>query len=140
MCDDGRDEYNGHIVHLNCVETDYDGGDCLREEAEILFDCLGQAFLASALGDGKCDDGKSAPYFIDLACEDYRFDAGDCVYDSQSAIHVAVLVCPKNPMNRVQLPPADCYPMLVLCVWAARRTSPSLVTARTAPGTAVSRP
>eukprot|EP01052_Picozoa_sp_SAG31_P000049 SAG31_NODE_2_length_46263_cov_45.908043_19_plen_1319_part_00 len=68
-------------MHLNCEETDYDGGDCNQQRAWI-FDCIGQASYASRLGDGICDDGNEPPYFIDFACEDYHFDAGDCTTDS----------------------------------------------------------
>lgn len=54
-CDAGEYEYFGRPVQLNCVETDYDGGDCDGEDLSgisYISDCFGNPAPESLLGDG----------------------------------------------------------------------------------------
>jgi hypothetical protein len=75
-CDDG-----GWPGNFNCVEFDFDGGDCESVEScpdGEFPDCdesCWEDWYDGYLGDGSCDDGAYGP---DLDCALFSYDDGDC--------------------------------------------------------------
>ena len=103
FCDDGAFGYD-----LDCTEFDNDGGDCEDVSPEVdddepapepdgdgppepgqscgdgvIYDCdllcVSQSTATSWVGDGACDDGR---YGMDLVCEAFNYDDGDCDVDA----------------------------------------------------------
>lgn len=79
LCDDGT-----WGIELWCVHYDYDGRDCLEKPGDhcgtgqtndCALGCVSETTAQSWVGDGYCDDGQ---YGINLLCEYFGFDEGDC--------------------------------------------------------------
>ncbi len=103
FCDDGAWGYD-----LDCSEFDNDGGDCDEVSPDVdedepapepdsddppepgescgdgvIYDCdllcVSESTATSWVGDGACDDGR---YGMDLVCEAFNYDDGDCDADA----------------------------------------------------------
>ena len=87
ICDDGANTY----VDFMCEQFNNDGGDCGSGSSSGSSsgcavgeqkDCKGLCVKSKWIGDDFCDDGTE--YNVDLNCEAFNFDEGDCAGSSSS--------------------------------------------------------
>ena len=85
-CDDvviGAGCTDASACNYDETATEDDGSCVYADGISILLDCVGTCFdatLVSWVGDGYCDDGTDQGWtpILDLNCEEYSFDDGDC--------------------------------------------------------------
>ena len=78
--------YMTHIFqcrYFDCVELQYDAGDCVSCPNEETYDCNGKCFPTEWLGDGTCHNANLNynSNLIQLDCLSFDFDNGDCSVD-----------------------------------------------------------
>ena len=112
-CDDGVYEWpeGGPLIDFKCGEFNYDDGDCAGSDDDDdagcpggeIEDCNGNCAPAEWVGDGYCDDGayehpEGSGIYIDLNCEDFEYDGGDCEpADCEDADNATAAACGWDP-------------------------------------------
>jgi hypothetical protein len=107
LCDDGTvDE-----ADFNCAEFNWDEGDCDHGDdddaggcgADEVEDCNGNCVPQEWVGDGWCDDGayeypEGSGIYINLDCEEFEYDGGDCdPADCEDADLASAAACGWDP-------------------------------------------